>query len=418
MTGLPADEAVARLREDLPVFQDQVFMNAAWSGPCSDRALQAIHDYLLAENHDGPTSVATLRRKADVDRRARQGWARLVGGTPDEIALVESTTEGMNLVFNGIDWKPGDRLVTASFEYPAILVPAFFRAQRFGLDVGFATVDPQDSPQAILDAFDRAITPGTRLVAVSHVGYADGLRLPLAEIVRMAHDRGAWVVADGAQAVGQVALHLDETGIDFYSGPSQKWVSGPEGTAFLYVRRERIPDLTPSKPSYHAVKQYRLDGSYEENFDDAARFEASSTNMGVLAGLVETLDIIEEIGGASTVEERTLALSARALSGLMSIPGVRVVSPREGPGVTGLVCFRVGDHAPDEVTCTAWERHRVLLGGRQGPDRQPHYLESTRVATGYFNTAEDVDRFLDAIRDIATNGVVDDMRKTDWWIRG
>lgn len=418
MRSLPTDEAVARLRADLPVFKDQVFMNAAWSGPCSDRAIRAIHDYLVAENHDGPTSAATIRRKAEVDRRAREGWARLTGATPDEIALVESTTEGMNLVFNGIDWRPGDRLVTASIEYPAILVPAFFRARRPGIDVAIADVDPQDSPQAILDAFDRAITPGTRLVAVSHVGYADGLRLPLAEIVEMAQARGAWVVADGAQAVGQVALNLDEMGIDFYSGPSQKWVSGPEGTAFFYVRRDRIGDLTPSKPSYHAVKQYRLDGSFIENVDDASRFEASSTNVGVLAGLVETLDIIEELGGAAAVEERTLALSAQALSGLMAIPGVRVVSPREGPGVTGLVCFRVGEHAPDEVTCTAWERHRLLLGGRQGPDRQPHHVESTRVATAYFNTTDDVDRFLEVVRDIATNGVVDDIRKTDWWVRG
>jgi L-cysteine/cystine lyase len=221
------------------------------------------------------------------------------------------------------------------------------------------------------------------------------------------------VVCDGAQALGQIALDVRALAIDFYAGPGQKWLCGPDGTGVLFVRRDRIAELAPSRPAYWAAATYDMAGNFEEYTGDARRFESSGTNGGVWAGLSAAIATTREIG-FDEVEERSTRLASYAVGRLMTVPGVRLISPREGPGVSGLVCFRLGDLAPDQVTATLWERQRITLGGREA-SRRMHYTESTRISTAFFNAESDVDAVIDALNEIVAKGPIEDVKSTGWW---
>jgi L-cysteine/cystine lyase len=406
-------ERVAELRKEIPALSRGVFMNAAWSGPCSRRVLAAMHDYLDAEAADGPTSPPGLARRAEVDRRAREAWAKLLNADLREIALAGNTSEGLNTVFNGISWRRGDRVVTTSMEHASVLMPAYFARSRHGVEVTVVPLEPDDDPQTVVDGLDAAMSPGTRLVAVSHVGYTTGYRLPLEAIIRLAHERGAMVVADGAQALGQLRVDVHELDIDFYAAPGQKWLCGPDGSGVLFVRADRIAELQPSRFAYWAASSYDLHGNFEPYNADARRFELSTTNGGVWAGLAQAIEQAAEIG-LDTLEERSTALASYAVRRLLEVPGVRLVSPREGPALSGLVCFRVGDLDPDLVTATLWEREGITLGGRQS-NTTSHYVESTRLSAANFNIEADVDRVVEALREVARLGPVEDLHHTKWW---
>ncbi len=403
-----------KLRSAIPALEQGIYLNAAWSGPCSRGVLRAVGDYLAAEASDGPTSARGYARRAGVDRQARADLAWLLNCDPIEIALTDNTTEGINIVFNGLPWRTGDRLVISNMEHPSVLLPALYAMRRHGIDLRVAAFEAPAPVQAAVDAFDRAIEPGTRLVAVSHVAYTNGTRFPLAEIVEIAHQRGAMVVADGAQALGQIAVDVRALGVDFYAGPGQKWLCGPDGTGVLYVRHDRILDLAPVKFGYWSATAYQSTGELVENLAEARRFEVSTTNGGLWAGLSRAIETVRRIGPAA-IEEHSTRLASYALGRLLSVPGVRIVGPREGPALTGLVCFRVEGVEPDAVTATLWERARITAGGRQDRSgRRVEYTESTRLSLAFYNTEQDIDRVIDLVEDLARHGAPP-VEGGEWW---
>ncbi len=394
------------IRSGIPALRKTTYVNTGWSGPSPSAVIRAITDFLVTEADDGPTSVAAMERRVEVDRRVRRELAELMHCEPGEVALTDNTTEGINIVFNGMPWQRGDRLVTTAVEHPGIMVPAVFATRRHELDLMAVPCDPSASSEAIVDAFDRAITSNTRLVAVSHISYSNGMRLPLKEIIEIAHSRGALVVADGAQTAGQIALDMRALDIDFYALPGHKWLLGPDGTGALFVRRDRLAELPPAKVGYWATEEYDTTGHLVENVKDARRYQVSTTNGGLWAGLAVAIEAARRLG-IEAIEERSTRLASYAVRRLMAVPGVRIVSPREGPAVTGLVCFQLDGVAPDGVTGTLWERAGIVA-------RSVDSSQSTRLSLAYFNTEAEVDRITAAAEEIATRGPIE-IEGTAWY---
>lgn len=396
---------VEAIRSTIPALKRGTYVNTGWSGPSPQPVLDAISGYLQAEADDGPTSAASIVRRVEVDRKSRRLFAQLINAETKELALTANTTEGINIVFNGLTWKEGDRLVITNVEHPGIQVPALFKTRKHKLDLVAVDCSASLSQQGIIDGFDAAITPGTRLVAVSHVSYANGSRLPLREIVEIAHSRGVQVVADGAQTGGHIALDMKALGIDYYSIPGHKWLCGPDGTGALYVRFDRFADLPPAEVGYYATESFTAD-DFVENVKDARRYQVSTSNGGLWAGVNAGLEMVLGLG-TQAVEDRSAHLASYAVGKLMSVPKVRIVSPREGPAVTGLVCFQIEGVEPDAVTGTLWERHNIVARSVEG-------TASTRLSLAFFNTEADVDRVVEAARDIAERGPID-VEASDWW---
>src|SRR5512141_1030751 len=231
---LPDDEKIPALREALPSTAAGIYLNTGSAGPLPRETARAMAEAEGWELRTGRADMGYWEESAQRMAEARAAVASVIGAGPGAMALTHAATDGMNIATWAIDWQPGDRAVTSSLEHAGAIGPLRALRERRGVDLAIADVGWGGDTAAVVAAFDSAITPGTKLVSVSHVSYATGARLPIREIAAIAHERGALVAVDGAQSAGAIPVSVEELGADFYSVPGQKWLLGPEGTGALY----------------------------------------------------------------------------------------------------------------------------------------------------------------------------------------
>jgi L-cysteine/cystine lyase len=372
-------------------------MNTGWAGPSPRCVVEAVTRALEQECFGGPTAPPLLEERRELGRRARRAVAELLGVRPEEISLQQNTTEGINIVLNGLDLRPGDELITCSLEHSSVIVPCYFARDRRQLNLRIVELDANDPPGAIVEKFAAAITPRTRLFVLSHISFSHGVLLPLKEICRLAHERGTFVLADGAQSAGQIPVDVVDLGCDFYAIPGHKWLLGPAGTGALYINGALIRDVQPSKVAHHAIEFFSYAGVYQPRTDIIQKFELTTSSIPLFVGLTEAIAFARGIGLAA-IQERVLRLSDLARRRLAEIPSVRLVSPAGGPLATGLVSFTVEGVAPQDVTASLWELGRVV-------GRTVCEAGATRVCTHFFNTEQEVETVVDIVRQVADQGL-------------
>jgi selenocysteine lyase/cysteine desulfurase len=226
---MPEAEKVAAVRQALPAVGAGIYLNTGSAGPIPAETAAVMAELEGWEVRTGRASAEFFEDFLERLAESRAGIAAVLAGDVDSIAITHSTTEGMNIATWAVDWKPGDRAVTTSHEHAGGLGPLVAARDRFGIDLAFVDVGDGTDDEATLVGFDRAITPTTKLVAISHVLWTTGARLPIERIARLAKERGATVAIDGAQAVGAVPVSIDDLGVDYYAVAAQKWLLGPEG---------------------------------------------------------------------------------------------------------------------------------------------------------------------------------------------
>ena len=177
---------VDRLRQQIPVCQRLVYMNTGASGPSPLRVVDAIKHRLDYEMERGPANPDVSEIAKGIRETARQCVAGLLNAAPEEICLTKNTTEGLNIVLNGLPWRPGDEIVTCDLEHSSVLVPSYFKQQRHGVVVKVVPMAPDEARENILTKLEEAVTERTRLVFLSHIEYSCGLRMPVEEIRRAA----------------------------------------------------------------------------------------------------------------------------------------------------------------------------------------------------------------------------------------
>ena len=182
---------VQKLRDEIPVLQNLTYMNTGWSGPPPRRAAQAMQERVALEMEQGPTTPGVYESGREIQEEARRAAARLLGADVDETLVTRNTTEGLNIVLSGLDWKEGDEILTCNLEHGSVLAPSWHIAHRYGANVRVLDIDPRDSHDAIVSKFEAALTDRTRLIFVSHIEYSTGLRMPAADLSRIAHEGGA-----------------------------------------------------------------------------------------------------------------------------------------------------------------------------------------------------------------------------------
>jgi selenocysteine lyase/cysteine desulfurase len=318
--------------------------------------------------------VGLFAHQAQANSRAREAAARLVGTGPDNVALTQNTTHGMNLGVAAIDWREGDKVVSATTEHPGCLAPLHNLRRRFGVEVNL--ISSPVTPEKL----EAALTPRTRLIALSHVDWTSGEVLPLKELCTLARGRDVLTLIDGAQSVGNIAVDASASGADMYAFTGHKWVLGPEGLGAFYVR----PGLPAHSPnvgyrSLSSPTDFDAAGDYDLR-QDARRFEASTTSPALAAGFAAAAEAVQERGEAAFEEIRRRAdLPMNLLSGL---PRVTLRSPR--PAQSGLVSFEVEGVPAKEATERLLEREFIL---RYIPDPNPY----VRASTHLFNTEKELE---------------------------
>lgn len=385
-------EKITMIREAIPATQNKVYFNTGSVGPISAITSDRIRQGDTLELQEGRATMAgfmaTLQTKTDL----RQAFADLVKASVEEIALTHHTTDGMNIVAHGLSWQSGDEIITTNLEHPGGLLPLYVLRQRFGVIVKVIDLPAHISPAEVVTRLEAAITPRTRLLAMSHVAWNTGMRMPMAEITAMARQHHVLTLFDGAQAVGAIPLDLPASGVDFYAMSGQKWLGGPEGTGALFVRRENLNLLAPTFVGYVSMDPIgRHDWTgYFLPQPDARRFEVGTVYRPAIGAMLANLTWLREQVGWEWIHARIAALHDYSRAALAATPGVTVISP-PGPQA-GLVVFNLDGYDPARVMLKLDDEDIILRF-----ISEPYAL---RISTGFYNSEADVDRLIAALRAI------------------
>ena len=390
---LPDDEKLPAIREALPSTAAGIYFNTGTCGPLPRETVRAMAELEGIELRTGRADIAYWKDSEERMNEARAAVAAVLGTEPRRIALTHATTEGMNVATRAIDWRAGDRVVTTSLEHGGALAPLWALRNRLGVDVAIADIGVGGDPAEVLAALDRAITPETRLVCLSHVSWATGARLPIAEIVALAHSRGALVAVDGAQAVGAIPVSVEDLGADFYAVPGQKWLLGPDGTGALYCAPTVLdrPRLTFAGYASFESLDLALEGKLHP---DARRFEIAGYHQPSVLGFARSTAWLSMYVGLNWIHERTARLAGEAAAMLAEVPGVEVITPRDH--MAGLVTFRIAGWKPGPALRELSQRTLVIA-------RTIPPLDAIRISVGFFNTDHELRRFRDGVALVAAH---------------
>ncbi len=259
-----------------PVLERFAYLNAGSLGPLSRPTLTAMEERLRFDQEQGRGGHGWFTSVLELRARVREELARLIGASPTQMALTDSTTDGCNIVLSGLELGPDDEVVTTDSEHPGLLLPLHVSGAR----VRVAEVAARPTANA-LQAILSCVTPRTRLLALSHVLWTTGQVMPLHELKR---ETGLPILVDGAQSVGTIPVEVGE--LDYYTVSCQKWLCGPEPLGALYVRDPE--ELRVGIPSGFAQKSLEPDGRFVPA-EGAARFDSGWLATPSLAGLEAAL---------------------------------------------------------------------------------------------------------------------------------
>lgn len=375
------------VRDELPCLGREVYLNAGGAGPLPVCVAEAAGRRLRRGLIRGRLGLVAYEEAVAEAEALRAAAGRVVGAPGAEIALTGNTTAGLDTVIWGIDWRPGDEVVTTALEHPGLSVPLRTLARRHGVRV---RAIPGDEAQRDLAAgIERRVGPRTRLVALSHVAWGTGARLDLAGAARAARAAGAMTLVDGAQSAGAIPVDVRALGVDAYAFPAQKWLLGPEGLGALWVRPEAMERIELTFAGYESGTAHDVDGELTLHAG-ARRYETSTTPADLVPGWRAALDWLQRLGW-EWVHGRIAAAQAAARERLLAIDGVEVLTPR-GPQA-GLLSFTV--RGRDAVaTSAALAQGGVIV--RWLP--QPAAL---RASLGFYTDDTDLDRLAGAVRGVA-----------------
>lgn len=320
--------------------------------------------------------------------------ASLLGCARDEVAIVENATRAWDAAFYAIPFKAGDRILTAMAEYASNYIAFLQVCRRTGARV---EVIPNDaSGQISLDALRNAIDERARLIAITHVPTNGGLVNPVAEVGKIAKSAGILYLVDACQSAGQLPLDVEAIGCDLLSATGRKYLRGPRGTGFLYVRRSALDQLEPPMLDLHAATWAARD-RYEMR-PDARRFENWETNDAGKIGLGVAIDYALS-WGIETTWRRIKALAYSLRAQLSALPGV-IVHDR-GAVQCGIVTFTIEGKDPEEIRRSLSDQQinvSVTTKSSTLLDMEARGLESmVRASVHYYNSEEEVERFCMAV---------------------
>ena len=387
---------IAEVRRDTPATAKIVHFNNAGAAlpPQPVVAAQIAHIQREAEIGGYEAASEAQARVANI----YASIARLIGANADEIALVENATVGWDMAFYAVPLQKGDRILTAQAEYSSNYI-AFLQRQR---QIGFSIEVVPNTPtgEIDVDALARMIDSRVKLIAITHVPTNGGLVNPAAEIGKIARQHGILYLLDACQSVGQMPVDVNEMGCDLLSATGRKYLRGPRGSGFLYVRRAVLDRLEPPFLDNHAA-DWTAPGKYELR-PDARRFENWENNYAAQLGLGAAVDYTLNLG-LENIAARIDSLAAFLRQRLRAIPGLTVADI--GRRKCGIVSMHLSGKDSSALRTTLRQRGfncsvstpaSTLLDATAR--RLPDVL---RASVHYYNTEDEIERFTSELAGLA-----------------
>lgn len=378
-------ETRERLRAAMPAARQWAYFDHAAMSPLPQPTAEAFQKWLAEAVEIGNPVWPEWVKGVEAMRATA---ARMIGAHPEEIALIGNTTAGISLVAEGLDWRPGDNVVTLANEFPSNVYPWFNLASR-GVETRRVPTDV--SGRLDIDKLSAACDDRTRVVTVSWIGFATGYRQEVKRIAAVAHEKGSLLFLDAIQGLGVFPLDVRELDVDFLAADGHKWMLGPEGAGIAYIRREHLDRLRPIGPGWHSVTPGQDYTHIELNLrPTAARYEGGSQNNAGMLAFGASLELLTGLG-IESIAASVLDITDHACERLEGI-GATIVSDRSrehhgGEQRSGIVSFELPGRDPMALKRHAMRQH-VVFGCRAG---------RLRISPHAYNNEQDVDRLIGAL---------------------
>ncbi|MEN9507441.1 MAG: hypothetical protein RLZZ621_4 [Gemmatimonadota bacterium] len=379
----PRDDLWSELRAQYRVPTDFIHLEHGYYSMQATPVLEAFIQHVRDVNAVSSRYMRTVQ--VENKARVRGKLAALAGCTPDELIITRNTTESMDTVISGFDWKPGDEAVMSVHDYGAMIEHFALMERRYGIVNRMVQVpiDPA-SDDEIVETYARAITPKTRLLMVCHLINITGQVLPIRKICDMAHPRGVQVMVDGAHAFAQLDYRIPDLDCDYYGASLHKWLGAPLGAGILYVRKDRIRSLWP------------LFGDRNFADDDIRKLNHTGTHPVHTDLAIENAIAFHEQIGITKKQERLRWLQQYWTTKAREIPRVRLYTPRD-PARTGAIAnVGIDGMNPGALAKTLMERYRIWTVAINTAG-----VSGVRVTPQLFTTTTELDQLVTALRELA-----------------
>ena len=376
----------ATIRTKYRLTPDYINLENGYYSMQSQPVLEAFVDHVRSVNYQASRYMRT--RQTDDKLRVRTKLAKVAGVSPEEIIITRNTTESLDTVIAGYDWKSGDEAVMSSADYGAMLDMFKLQARRYGMVNRVVTLplDPR-SDDEIVQLYANAITPRTRLLMVCHMVNITGHLLPVRAICDMAHARGVDVMVDGAHAFAQLSFAIPDLGCDYYGASLHKWLGAPLGAGILYVRKDKIASLWPI---------YADEGMAET---DIRKLNHTGTHpVHTDLGIENAIEFHEAIGVARK-EARLRFLQQYWTTRVRGTPKIRLNTPSDPKRCCAIANVGVEGMRPADLARTLLERYKVWT---VGIDNAAAGVQGVRVTPQLYTTTTELDVLVRALKELAS----------------
>ncbi len=369
-------EVVNNIRARFPIFERKIYLNSCAHGALSAPVEAGVLDYIVSWHQDGSPWDVWMQKYEE----ARAVFARLIGADPDEVAIVPSASAGINGVSSALSFEQRPKVVVGEFEFPT-MGHIWMAQQRRGARVEFVPAENDTLPLA---AYERVVDDRTLIVPLTHVCFLNGFRSDVAAITRLAHDRGALLLLDGYQDCGTRPLDVKELGVDFYVCGTLKYLLGPAGLAFLYVRRELIPTLMPTVTGWTGqANPFAFDVKHFDPAPAARRFESGTPSIVNLYAAIPGIELLAGLG-LDSIATHVGMLAQAMVEGAKRLR-IRLKTPAATKGP--LVVLQAENL---QALLSKLDARGIIASGRQN---------GLRVSFHLYNTLGDVEQLLHVLED-------------------
>lgn len=365
-----------RVRADFPIAQKRTYLNAAYTAAIPQQVVDVACGFANGKAQL-PSTVGAMLKETE---KVRQQYAQLISAFPEEIAFLSSTSEGENIVTNGIPWAAGDNVVTDDLHYETGFVIYRQLEKAKGVQV---RIVKNKGGAVTADDYAKVVDKKTRMLALSYVSSLNGYRHDLRKLADLAHANNAYIYVDGIQGVGAFPLDVHATGIDFMCSGTYKWLLGTYGVAPFYIRKDLIETLPLDRFGWKHVEKELPDGHFELSHQ-AKRFEYATLPFGVIAQLGAGLSYLEKVG-VDKIGKHTLELG-RQLRKEIDAQGKKLFTPMDNE--TPIVTCYLQDPTGAQ---SAFSAATIDVTVRQKE-------KEVRVSPALFNTSEEIAKFLDVLK--------------------
>ncbi len=372
------------VRGDYSIKPDYINLENGYYCFMPQQTLEHQIEHLRRVNYEGSYYMRNSRQK---NKRLVAGRvAEIVGCTAEEVAITRNTTESLDLIIGGMNWKQGDEAVMAEQDYGAMLNHFKFVARRFGVANRMVSVpNHPDDDDAIVDLYASAITDKTRLLMVCHMINITGQVLPVRKICDMAHSRGVEVMVDGAHAYSHIDFQMKDLDCDYYGSSLHKWLSAPLGSGMLYVRKEKIDTVWPLLAA----------GELQPN--DLRRLNHIGTDpVHVDLGILNAIEYQNAIG-LERKEARLKFLQSYWTSQLRGMPRIVINTPSDMNRHGGIGNVGIEGIDPRELADTLFRDYRIFTVGIDRPG-----VRGLRITPNLYTTKAELDALVSAIKELSS----------------